>query len=98
MTQQEPDEIDIDKWTEQAEPFVDDLMKILNDHMREVPLGPMVFSITRLLTAYMEVHAEDAEASKAFQTWVHSLVDIGFEQARDYRAEGALSKMFATVQ
>ncbi len=40
----QPDEIDIAVWTEQAKPFVDDLMEIVNKHMHEVPLGPMVFS------------------------------------------------------
>ena len=43
-------------------------MGIVNKHMREVPLGPMVFSMARFLAVYLEVHAEDPEASKAFQT------------------------------
>lgn len=94
----EPPEIDIAKWTEQAEPFVDDLMKIVNKHMREVTLGPMVFSMARFLASYLEVHAPDPEASKAFQIWAHSLVDAGFVGAREQRAAGDFSKMFATLQ
>ena len=98
MSDQTPDEMDFDRWQEQAGPFVEDLLDIVNKHARAVPLGPMVFSLARFLALYLEVHAEDPEASKAFQAWAKALVDVGFKQAREDRAQGALSKMFATVQ
>ncbi len=98
MSDQEPDESGIAKWPEQAEPFVEDLIKIVNKHMSEVPFGAMVFSMAHFLALYMEVHATDPEKSKALQTWAHSLIDTGFEQSRKNHAKGTLSKMFPTVQ
>ncbi len=98
MSEQEPDEIDLNQWQEQAAPFVDDLMKTVNKHMRELPLGAITFSMIRFLTLYNQVHAKEPEESKAFQAWLHVLVDALCDDAREKHKQGDLRSMFAPLQ
>ena len=102
MSDQEPDESEIESeiafWTEQGEPFSEDLVEIINKHRREVPLGAVFFSMAYVLAFYMEVQAKNPEESKACEVSARRLIDAGFKQARKYHANGTLDKMFPTVQ
>ena len=98
MSDHGPDESEVAYWTEQGEPFSEDLVEIINKHRREVPVGAVFFSMAYLLAFYMEVQASNSKESKEYQTSAYRLIDAGFKQARKYHANGTLSKMFPTVQ
>lgn len=92
------DEFDLDRWQEQAAPFVDDLVKIVNKHMRKLPLGAITFSMVHFLALYNQAHMNKPEDGQDYQVWLHTLVDALCEEAREKHKQGDLPSMFAPLQ
>ncbi len=92
------DEIDLNQWQEQAAPFVDDLMRIVNKHMQELPRGALAISMIRFLALYNQVHEKEPEDSQEFQAWLHVVVDSFCDDAREKHKQGDLLSMFAPLQ
>ncbi len=92
------DEIDFNQWQEQAAPFVDDLIKIVNDHMQELPRGALAISMIRFLALYNQAHEEEPENSREFQAWLHAVVDVFCKEAREAHKQGDLPSIFAPLQ
>jgi hypothetical protein len=92
------EEIDLEQWRKQAAPFVDDLMKVVNNHRLELPRTVITYSMIHFLALYNQVHEKEPEDSQKFQAWLHVVVDAFCEEARETHRKGDLRSMFTPLQ